>query len=120
MRERTPPPFEPYSLQPATGERLIGREEVKQELQQLLSGKPSIVLLTGERGIGKTSLLRDLSASASGVECISYPAGLKLGFWDGIGGMLEKQAGIRKGWVLPWVKIIAEAGPAGTGFGLLP
>ncbi len=50
----------PYSLQPVEGKDFVGRENYYEKFQQFLEGKSCIALVTGERGIGKTSFLKNL------------------------------------------------------------
>jgi tetratricopeptide (TPR) repeat protein len=50
----------PYVIQPAKGDDFVGRKAFYQKLNQYLKEKSSIILVTGERGIGKTSFLRNL------------------------------------------------------------
>lgn len=50
----------PYLRSPAEGDDFVGRIQDYQRLQQVLEKNPSIIIVTGERGIGKTSFLRNL------------------------------------------------------------
>ena len=58
--KKNPPRIDPYSLSPVSGDRLIGRDELRAQLKLYLTEQPAVVLITGERGIGKTSLLNDV------------------------------------------------------------
>ncbi|MCX6842296.1 MAG: tetratricopeptide repeat protein, partial [candidate division WOR-3 bacterium] len=83
------PAFEPYSLQPVTGDDLIGRDADKQELQRLLSGRAKVIILTGERGIGKTSLLMTIPSLVENMEWIpQYNAATGGEFWETLGAQL--------------------------------
>ncbi|MBU7029681.1 MAG: tetratricopeptide repeat protein [Theionarchaea archaeon] len=50
----------PYVKHPAEGENFVGRNQYYKKLQQYLEEKSSIILVTGERGIGKTSFVRNV------------------------------------------------------------
>jgi tetratricopeptide (TPR) repeat protein len=52
----------PYVIQPAEGDDFVGRKASYHKLERYLKEKSSIILVTGERGIGKTSFLRNLSS----------------------------------------------------------
>jgi tetratricopeptide (TPR) repeat protein len=50
----------PYTKRPAEGDDFVGRTSSYQILYRYLKENPSIIVVTGERGIGKTSFLRNL------------------------------------------------------------
>lgn len=50
----------PYLIQPAEGDDFVGRKASYQKLKRYLKEKSAIILVTGERGIGKTSFLRNI------------------------------------------------------------
>src|SRR5882672_7526580 len=72
-------PFEPFA--PVSSGCFVGRldelRRLKSALIQTTSGKPANFMLTGERGIGKTSLLNYLKYAAEGLIPIE---GVKVSF----------------------------------------
>lgn len=50
----------PYLIQPAEGDDFVGRKASYRRLERYLKEKSAILLVTGERGIGKTSFLRNI------------------------------------------------------------
>lgn len=54
---------------------LIGREAERQVIEQLIAGArvgaAGVLLITGEPGIGKTTLLDDAAALAGGMQVLS-------------------------------------------------
>lgn|GEM_PF-4439156 len=95
--KRKGPRTEPFCLDPVSGGDLIGRAAEKDRMRAELAGNPGLILLHGDRGIGKTSLLRCLPELNTGHEFpVEYDAGKNLGFWGGIGEPLEKHVGISR------------------------
>lgn len=50
----------PYLMQPVEGGNFVGRTSDYEKFQRYIREKPSIILVEGERGIGKTSFIRNL------------------------------------------------------------
>lgn len=104
---------EPFCLDPVSGADLIGRTAEKDRLIFELASNPGLILLHGDRGIGKTSLLRCLPELNTGHEFpVEYDAGKNLGFWDGIGEPLEKHVGISRDKMALNFSVTPPASPA--------
>jgi tetratricopeptide (TPR) repeat protein len=100
-------------LRPVCGAELVGRETEKKDLQLYLSQESSFILISGERGIGKTSVLREIPNLVDDMEVIRYDAGTHSTFWEGIGAQLEKHVGTAQTRIMPAMKASVEQTPAG-------
>ncbi len=106
-----PNPFNPFG--PANPSQFAGRaieiEELRRRIRSTISGSPQHSAIMGERGIGKTSLLRKLQEIAHDERCIVARVDLYPGIRDIEYLLLHIHEELRK-------SSLAYYGPLGKGF----
>ncbi len=79
----------------ARGETLVGRDHEKAQLQRFLEEKSSVILVSGERGVGKTALLYAIIDFPQDKIHFFFDATVGLSFLDKIHSRLnEEQMGV--------------------------